>query len=110
MLARRLFDIYDTYSLRGICMLMIIFHHIYQVFVEDYNYTHSIVSENFGELGTGVFFLLSGYGLWSSLGKRENTKGYLKSSLIKLVKPYVVFFILISVIALIISPIFFWGG
>lgn len=68
-----IFEKESTYSLRGICMLMIIASHIPYTMN---NFTTSIILhyllfDHWGAFGTALFFLLSGYGMFLSL---ERTK------------------------------------
>lgn len=65
----------DSYPLRGICMIMIFFHHAFNRYTnlkfdnggEELlnNYFSSIW--HWGFLATGIFFFLSGYGLFFSI-------------------------------------------
>lgn len=96
----------DSYTLRGIAMLMIIFHHIWtsilQVDGDMFPYLSKYIFIPWGFMGTGLFFFLSGYGLFLSL--RRNCpldKSYIYKKLKMLLSPYVLCFALF-VIALII--------
>ena len=90
---KELFAKSETYSLRGVCMILIIIHHLFQASVSDYGYTWStpvsVVLQSLGYLATSVFFLLSGYGLYMSINK-NNPIGvpYIVSHLEKLVSPF----------------------
>lgn len=86
----RLFEREDTYSLKGICLLMIIIHHIYKIWVSDYNYEVNQIINYWGDLGSGVFFLLSGYGLFCSLSNTKDFAKYALKCLKKLFAPYCV--------------------
>ena len=61
-----LFQKESTYSLRGLCMILIVLHHIYQYTASRYGVSYPlplvIILQSLGYLSTGVFFLLSGYG------------------------------------------------
>ena len=63
---RALFDKEDTYSLRGLCMLAIIGHHLFQWTGSRYGVSYpmpvGLVFSNAGYLGSALFFLISGYG------------------------------------------------
>lgn len=88
-----LFDKQDTYSLRGICMLLIIMHHVYHYLANDYgvawnNSLFSYCINCAGYWSTGCFFLLSGYGLNCSLKSKELNFQYAKSHLLNLILPY----------------------
>lgn len=74
----------DTYSLRGLCMLMIIIHHVFKV---DPNCPINIM--RWGYLGVAVFFFLSGWGLYCSMQKNIDWT-YFKRNIKKLVIPYVI--------------------
>ena len=80
----------DTYALRGVCMLMIIIHHIYKVFYSDFGYPMNQIYSMWGDLGTAVFFFLSGYGLYCSLSKQGCVSwAYVKKCFTKLLLPFV---------------------
>lgn len=64
-----IFDKKRTYSCRGVCMLMIIIHHIILIYGDHYFLKYTV---SWGYLGTGMFFLLSGFGLFMSLKKKES--------------------------------------
>jgi len=88
-----LFEKQDTYSLRGICMLLIIMHHVYHYLANDYgvvweNSLFSYCINSAGYWSTGCFFLLSGYGLNLSLKSKELNLLYVKTHLQKLILPY----------------------
>lgn len=86
----------DTYSLRGMCMLMIMIHHIYKCLVVDFNFPSNMIDCFWGDLGTGVFFFISGYGLYYSL-KRECV---MPKTLLKNLNKLLVPFFVISALAL----------
>lgn len=77
MRSKVLFQKEDTYSLRGICMIAIIFHHLYQWTASKYGVHYplflGIIFQNIGYLATSVFFLISGFGVSTSLGKSKIT-------------------------------------
>ena len=87
------FDKQDTYSLRGLCIILIIFHHLYQNTYYHYGvpYPHLaiIVLDSIGYLSTAVFFLLSGYGLSFSINKNGISYRYVLTHLLKLLLPFV---------------------
>lgn len=72
---RSLFDKDDTYSLRGVCMLAIIVHHLFQYTRAKYGITYPLpvvlILQDWGYLATAVFFLISGYGTSLSLWKKK---------------------------------------
>lgn len=55
-----------TYNLRGICMLMIMFHHINNKLGHVFSFMNG-----WGYIATGIFLFLSGFGLFVSLKKRN---------------------------------------
>lgn len=98
----RLFDKEDTYSLRGICMIMIIIHHLYQFLNAKYGMVFpsflSILLQDFGYLATGTFFMISGYGLAKSMDAHEPiTLSYIYNHIRKLLCPFI-FIYLIDVV------------
>ena len=88
--SRPMMDIQDTYTLRGLCMLMIIAHHVIKLMPDC-----PMTIWRWGDLGTAVFFLISGWGLYCSMEKREKVdRNYLWQNLKKLLIPfYVVWFV-----------------
>ena len=85
-----IFEKESTYSLRGICMLMIIASHT-TINSDDSLYTilQFLLFDHWGAFGTGLFFLLSGYGMFLSLQKaKEITATYLLNKLRKLFLPF----------------------
>lgn len=83
---RPLMDIIDTYSLKGICMLMIMCHHVLKLYPDC---PDSI--GRWGYLGVAVFFLISGWGMYSSMAKKEDvTWGYFWKQMKKLLIPYMI--------------------
>lgn len=85
---RRLMEKNDTYSLRGVCMLMIMIHHVYKCLVVDFNFPSNMIDLFWGDLGTGVFFFISGYGLYYSLTKQCAMPKTLFKNLKKLLIPF----------------------
>lgn len=88
----------STYEAKGLCMLLILFHHIYVKLAFDMGlsipYVGLILAPG-GYLGTGLFFFLSGYGLYHSLSRqRPLAISYLYTRLIKMLCVYVVAFVL----------------
>lgn len=87
-----LFDKENMYNLRGICMMMIIVHHI--IWMQMVNNGFDPVPQltyiylnPWGYLGTGVFFLLSGYGMFFSLQRNMPlTMKYLWDKIWKLLR------------------------
>ena len=88
----------SSYEAKGICMLLIIFHHIYVQFVTNWNCSIPIIDRILGSggyLGTGLFFFLSGYGLYHSLSRQQNLKfSYLGQRLSKMLLVYVFAFMI----------------
>lgn len=97
-----LFKRKDTYSLRGICMMMIIIHHLFQYtrhyYCIYYPNLFSFVLQSFGYLSTGVFFFLSGYGMYKSLERQGKvTAIYMFRHIKKLYVPFL-FILLLAIL------------
>ena len=80
-------------------MLLIVIHHIYQYTSSRYGLSYplpiSIVLQSLGYLATGVFFLLSGYGLTFSMKKSEPISlSYSVNQLLKIYKPFLFIWII----------------
>lgn len=76
----------DTYSLRGICMLMIIIHHVFKLYPDC---PESIM--RWGYLGVAVFFVISGWGMYCSMERQEKvTWEYFAKQMKKLLIPYAI--------------------
>lgn len=83
--SRPIMDIQDTYTLRGICMLMIIIHHV----LKYAEWAPIPIRGIWGDMGTAVFFFISGWGLYCSMEKREKVDfSYLWQNLKKLLVPF----------------------
>lgn len=78
-------DPQDTYTLRGICMLMIIVHHVFKIFPDCPG-----TVMRWGFLGVGLFFFVSGWGLYCSMVKQEVGWTYFVSRIKKMLIPYFV--------------------
>lgn len=103
--SRLLFNRNDTYSLRGLCMICIIFHHLYQFLSSKYGLSFplpaGILLQNIGYLATGVFFIISGYGLFVSIKKNNPLDGrYIVKHLLNLYIPFLFVCIIQSIINL----------
>lgn len=111
--SNKLLDKLDTYPLRGICMLMIFFHHSYirygsveftsgggQLLINSlYNVKH------WGYLATGVFFFLSGFGLYFSMHKNSPLQyNWLLKQMKKLFIPFLFLWIVYIICFLIWKP------
>ena len=96
----------DTYALRGVCMLMIMFHHLMK------NAVDPICTGIWGDLGTAVFFMLSGWGLCSSMEKQEHVSvSYLVKNIKKLLVPfYIVWVACCIIVSLFIDTRYFLYG
>ncbi len=83
------------YVLRGIAMLMIIFAHC----LNEYTMYNSVSSKiimlpSWGEIGSGVFFFMSGYGLFSSMSKQSVLRyKYLYVHIVKLIVTFITAFL-----------------
>lgn len=104
IVSNNLLDKADTYPLRGICMLMIFFHHAFNRYTNVefaslgenllINQLYSV--RNWGFLATGVFFFLSGFGLYHSLLRNSPLRwDYLFQHLKKLFKPFIFLWVFI---------------
>lgn len=96
---RSLFDRADTTFLRGLSIIAIVVHHIYQFTLSKYGINYppyvSLLLSSLGYMGVSVFFLLSGYGLTCSVQKNTPlSRSYLITHLAKLVEPFVFIWIL----------------
>lgn len=71
------FDIKTTTCLKGVCAILVVFHHIGQ----ELKFTGVLgnINSYFGEVSVGVFFLLSAFGLVIQYKKRG--RAYLKKML-----------------------------
>ena len=82
-LKSRSLDKKSSTCLRGIAMILILFHHLSQ------NICTLRIFSHIGFLCTAIFFTLSGYGLMRSLKTKENyLKNFLTHRLSKLLIPY----------------------
>ena len=80
-------------------MLLIVLHHIYQYTASRYGVTYpmplAIILQSLGYLATGVFFLLSGYGLTFSMKRSEPISlSYSVKQLLKIYKPFLFIWII----------------
>ncbi len=97
----------ETYSLRGIAMIMIVMHHAYLGFhalgIDSVPLwlSRSGIDYAWGYCGTGIFFFLSGYGMFFSLTEHHIGYKYVKGKCLKLLLPYVWLWV-ISLIAYIV--------
>lgn len=83
----------NTYEVRGLCMLLILFHHIYvQLMQMGYHIPYvGLVLSPGGYLGTGLFFFMSGYGLYHSMAFKDALPfSYLWKRLFKMLSVYIV--------------------
>lgn len=100
-------DIQDTYTLRGICMLMIIVHHV----LRNAPFAPWSVGALWGDLGTAVFFFISGWGLYCSMEKRVKIDwSYFGLNIKKLIVPFLVVWLVTEVIYQFIHPELAWSG
>lgn len=78
-------------SLRGIIIMMIVFYHYCYRFVELYGGTKEIaVMQNWGHIGVGFFFLLSGFFLIPNNIKNFRLLSYYKKKIIRLYPAYLI--------------------
>lgn len=77
----------NTNALRGICIVLIVFHHVSQIMPFP---GFMRLFENLGYLGVSVFLFLSGYGLMMSHKKKADTvKSFIRKRLVKVYLPFV---------------------
>lgn len=111
--AHSLFEKADTYSLRGICMVLIIVSHM-QVHcvraygMQSYPFPIGYFFDYGGRWATGCFFLLSGYGLTCSLLKNRLTFGYIRKHLSALVYPSIYAFVVGALLGFEFRPRMEW--
>lgn len=88
-----------TYELRGICMLLIILHHC---FLRNHvSSSFDSIFYNMGYLCTGLFFFLSGYGLFYSYNRMgEAQVSYLWMKLKKLLLPFIYIWVFLLLLKL----------
>ena len=107
---RTLLDKRDTYCLKGIAMLMIIIGHTFNGYpVESSNvyypqWLNGLHIEHWGGMGVAIFFLLSGYGLFTSLSRRKGIdKRYVAQKGRRLFVPYILYWIVEVIVLLFFS-------
>lgn len=102
---RPLMAIQDTYAIRGVCMIMIMIHHLMK-YHDSINYTM-----HWGDIGTGAFFFLSGFGLYCSICKNENVNmQYLWKNIKKLIIPFFVCWLLCFIVTIVLFKEYFSLG
>lgn len=84
--------------LKGVCMIMIVIHHICNQYmrIDCHLLVKRIMSitSSWGYLATGLFFILSGFGLYMSLEKKGPSFSYLLSHLWGILFPFLCIFII----------------
>ena len=91
----------DTYVLRGIAMLMIIVHHG----LKHAPYAPDAIRGLWGDMGTAVFFFISGFGLCCSMSKRDYVDfTYLWQNTKKLIIPYLIVWFFTEIVFNILYP------
>ena len=79
------FGVKSTSCIKGFLAVGIIFHHISQLSHDE------SIFQNIGYYIVGIFFVISGYGLFHQLKNRENyLSGFLGRRLLKIIIPFVV--------------------
>jgi len=92
-----------SYSLKGIVMILIICHHIYQR-VDFTQWPLGNFLSSFGYIGTGIFFFLSGFGLFMSLKRKTSlTIEWLLKKMEKLIFPFVFIMFIVGPLCLLIK-------
>ncbi len=87
------------YIFRGIAMLMIIFVHSINEYIEyDSTWSHALMIPEYGCMGCSIFFFMSGYGLFSSLVEKPIDSSYLISHLRKLLLPFIATFVITYIV------------
>ena len=111
MPAQNLLNKADTYSLRGICMIMIITGHIYLSAIAPGGCgirptaLNLLSFGNWGYWGTGIFFFLSGFGMFFSLQRHMPLKkDYLGKKLLKLIEPFLLMWAVNIVVFILFDP------
>lgn len=80
-----------TLSIRGIGMLLIVFVHLIQDYINLQTYFVYVS----GVLGVSACFLVSGYGLHKSFVRKENyLEGFLQTKALRMLLPYAVLYII----------------
>ncbi len=93
IMKQELFNRQNTTYLRGLAIIAIVIHHIFQYTASKYGVVYpfflSILLSNLGNMGCSVFFLLSGFGLSCSVRKNSPISlSYIYKHLIKLLNPF----------------------
>lgn len=92
----------DCYTLKGIAMILIIISHIVGQLSKIYFWKIPILTFilSWGYISTGVFFFLSGYGMFYSLTRKPHIGyHYVYCHLISLLKPFLICWFISSVLA-----------
>ncbi len=78
--------------IRGIATLLIVYYHIYAITEVSFKYeVVNSISGLLGEIGVTIFFLISGYGIYTSLkrkGEKFNYKEYIKARFKRIAPQY----------------------
>lgn len=106
---QRFLNISDTYSLRGLAMLMIIISHTFNGY--PYNdaayyfpsWIHGLHLYMWGNAGVAVFLFLSGYGLFITLNQKNIDKKYILSKVKRLLLPFIIYWIVEIIVLLIFN-------
>lgn len=86
-----------TQAIRGVGMLLIVFSHAIENTINNTTYFFYVSAI----LGVSACFLVSGYGLFISMSKKENyLKGFLIQKFSRLLIPYFIFFIISIIVNL----------
>ena len=99
---RSLFEKEDTYSLRGLCMLGIVAHHLFQFTQSRYGVHYPLPIafplQAAGYLASAIFFLISGYGMTLSLWRRKLPCSDAVRRILKISLPYLFFWLVCIVL------------
>ena len=85
-MSRRIFTKNTSYFFRGVAILMVAFSHYCEFMPESGLRTFLV---GMGDPGVGIFFLLSGYGLWVSYNNKKTDAKYLIRRLQSFYIPYI---------------------
>lgn len=91
-------------TIRVISSLLVILSHFAMKFFETN--TQEFFRNNFsgiGRIGVILFFAISGYLVANSLNKNDNLKVFYKHKLIRIIVPYIISYLIISIIFILMS-------
>ena len=102
MIERRMFDKDDSFTLRGLCILIIIIKHLVLFYSERYGMSlprWGIELRDVCFVFVGTFFIMSGYGIYHSVMRNRPINGhYWARRLLKLYIPFVFVVLVVSLL------------